>query len=64
MLKRKESNMLLAMIRNGQSMTLRQQVALTLLLSLPSMLAQITHILMQYIDASMVVDSVHRQQHP
>ena len=54
MLKRKESNMLLAMIRNGQSMTLRQQVTLTLLLSLPSMLAQITHILMQYIDASMV----------
>ena len=46
--------MLLAMIRSGQSMTLRQQVTLTLLLSLPSMLAQVTHILMQYIDASMV----------
>lgn len=54
MLRRKESNRLLEMIRGGQSMTLRQQITLTLLLSLPSMLAQITHILMQYIDASMV----------
>lgn len=54
MLKREESNQYLTMIRTGQTMTLQQQVRLTLMLSLPSILAQITHILMQYIDASMV----------
>ena len=32
----------------------RDQVLLVILLSVPSMLAQLTHIVMQYIDASMV----------
>lgn len=45
---------LLAMIRNGETMTRRQQVALTLQLSAPAMLAQLSSIIMQYIDASMV----------
>lgn len=35
-------------------MTFRQQLALTAKLSLPAMLAQVSSILMQYIDASMV----------
>lgn len=42
------------MIREGKSMTFRQQLRLTVMLSLPAMLAQLSSILMQYIDASMV----------
>ncbi|MCQ2327321.1 MAG: MATE family efflux transporter [Bacteroidales bacterium] len=49
-----KSEGLLNMIRNGQNMTLRQQVSLTLLLSIPGFFAQISHIIMEYIDASMV----------
>lgn len=45
---------LLARIRQGEQMTGRQQLALASLLSVPSMLAQLVHIMMQYIDASMV----------
>lgn len=45
---------LLAMIRDGKHMTLRQEMRLTSLLSLPAILAQLSSILMQYIDASMV----------
>ena len=46
---------LLDRIRNRQSMTGGQQFSLVALLSVPGMLAQLVHILMQYIDASMVV---------
>ncbi len=45
---------LLELIRNHGTLTTRQQVSLTAKLSTPSMLAQISFILMQYIDASMV----------
>lgn len=41
-------------IQNGESMTMRQQIALTAKLSAPAIMAQLSTILMQYIDASMV----------
>lgn len=49
-----KNNHLLALIRNGQPMTLGQQLRLTVQLSVPAMMAQISSIAMQYIDASMV----------
>ena len=45
---------LLSLIREGGKLDRKAQVKLTALLSLPSMLAQLVHIMMQYIDASMV----------
>lgn len=45
---------LLAMIRNGATLTFRQQLRLTALLSFPAIVAQVSAIAMQYIDASMV----------
>lgn len=45
---------LLSRIRNRESMSGGQQYMLAALLSVPGMLAQLVHILMQYIDASMV----------
>lgn len=45
---------LLSMIREGRRMTLRQQLLLVAQLSVPSILAQLSSIVMQYIDASMV----------
>lgn len=45
---------LLEQIRNHGELTTRQQVSLTVKLSMPAILAQISFILMQYIDASMV----------
>lgn len=45
---------LLALIRDGKSMTLRQQLLLTASLSVPAIMAQLSSIIMQYIDASMV----------
>ncbi len=44
----------ISQIQNGESMTLRQQLALTAKLSGPAIMAQLSTILMQYIDASMV----------
>lgn len=44
----------IAKIQNGERMSLREQIALTVKLSLPAILAQLSSILMQYIDASMV----------
>lgn len=41
-------------IREGKSLTLGQQLRLTVTLALPAMLAQLSSILMQYIDAAMV----------
>lgn len=49
-----EANSLLAMIREGKTMTRRQQLWLTVQLSVPAIVAQFSSILMQYIDASMV----------
>lgn len=42
------------MIREGRPMTLGQQMSLTLRLSVPAIMAQLSSIMMQYIDASMV----------
>lgn len=53
-MKRKQEDSLLAFIRNGQPMSLRQQLRLTVQLSVPAVIAQISSIIMQYIDASMV----------
>lgn len=47
-------NRLLALIRTGQPMSLRQQLRLTAQLSAPAILAQLSSIVMQYIDAAMV----------
>lgn len=44
----------LAQMRRGESLSLRQQLLLILQLSLPTMLAQLSVIAMEYIDASMV----------
>lgn len=41
-------------IQDGEELTLRQQVALTAKLAAPAIMAQLSTILMQYIDASMV----------
>lgn len=41
-------------IQNGGDMSLRQQIALTASLSAPAIISQLSTILMQYIDASMV----------
>ena len=49
-----KKDLLLEQIRNGIKMTGHDQIMLVVLLSVPSMLAQLTHIVMQYIDASMV----------
>ena len=49
-----KENQLLALIRTGQPMTLRQQLRLVADLSLPAILAQLSSIAMQYIDAAMV----------
>ena len=45
---------LLALIREGRSMTFGQQLKLTVQLSVPAIVAQFSSIAMQYIDASMV----------
>lgn len=45
---------LLAALRNGEELTLRQQTTMALQLSIPAILAQLSSIAMQYIDSSMV----------
>ena len=49
-----QTNALLALIRNGKPMTLRQQLHLSMRLSIPAVIAQLSSIIMQYIDAAMV----------
>ncbi len=49
-----QKDALLSLIREGGKMTGSEQLKLAALLSIPSMLAQLSHIIMQYIDASMV----------
>ncbi len=44
----------LARLREGQSLSWQQQVGLTLRLSVPAILAQLSSMIMQYIDAAMV----------
>ena len=45
---------LLKMVQDGKPMTLGQQLRLTVELSIPAIISQISSILMQFIDASMV----------
>ncbi len=49
-----KTDSLLSRIRKGESMTLSEQLHLTFLLSVPAIMAQLSSIVMQYIDASMV----------
>ena len=48
------NNNLLARMRSGENLTLLQQIILTLQLSAPTILAHLSTVIMQYIDASMV----------
>lgn len=52
--KRSSAQVLLRELREGQELSHYQQVNLVMRLSLPAILAQISSIMMQYIDASMV----------
>lgn len=54
MLSNRKSDALLAKIRNGSPMTQREKLNLIIGLSIPSMLAQITSVMMFFIDAAMV----------
>ena len=47
---KRETDHLLSLIRNGEKMTLGQQLRLTAYLSVPAIMAQISSIAMQYID--------------
>ena len=47
-------DLLLAQIRNGGTLTTGQQLKLCLMLSYPAILAQLSSVMMQYIDTSMV----------
>lgn len=51
---KEKTDYLLSLIRGGGKMTLRQQLRLTAYLSIPAIMAQVSSIAMQYIDASMV----------
>lgn len=54
MILEKKKDSLLSLIRQGQPMSLNQQLQLTVQLSMPAIMAQVSSIIMQYIDASMV----------
>ena len=54
MQKQKKEDILLGLIRDGRPMSRRQRFSLIARLSIPSILAQLSGILMVYIDASMV----------
>ena len=54
MMRAENTDGLLALIRDGKPMTLGQQLRLTVLLSVPAVIAQLSSIVMQYIDAAMV----------
>ncbi|MBO4350768.1 MAG: MATE family efflux transporter [Proteobacteria bacterium] len=53
-IKENSSEALLARLQNGDSFTVKQKLMLAFKLALPAMLAQISTIIMEYIDASMV----------
>ena len=52
--RKKTSEQLLSLLRDGHNLTRRQQLTLVFHLSLPAMLAQIANIVMFFIDAAMV----------
>ena len=49
-----KKDLLLGKIRSGAPLTSRQQLSLCLLLSYPAIIAQLSSVLMQYIDTAMV----------
>ena len=49
-----KTEQLLGLIRTGQPLSTKQRLQLTVLLSLPAIVAQLSSIVMQYIDAAMV----------
>ena len=49
-----KTDSLLVYIREGREMTFGQQLKLVVSLSLPAIIAQLSYIIMQYIDAAMV----------
>ena len=49
----------LALLRSGAPLSTRQQISLTLQLSWPAIMAQLATIIMQYIDAAMVLSLIH-----
>lgn len=49
-----QKDILLGMVRDGLQMTLGQQIRLAFMLSIPAIMAQMSSMLMQYIDAGMV----------
>lgn len=53
-MKESKKDILLSLIRNGATMTRSQQLHLAALLSIPAIMVQLSSIIMQYIDASMV----------
>ena len=53
-MKESKKDILLAKIRNGSPVTRTQQLHLAALLSVPAIMVQLSSIIMQYIDASMV----------
>lgn len=59
-----ETDHLLSHIKDGSPMTFSQRLSLTLRLSFPAMLAQLSSIVMQYIDAAMVVVWERRRRLP
>ena len=54
MMQAEKTDGLLALIREGKPMSLGQQLRLTVRLSVPAVIAQLSSIVMQYIDAAMV----------
>ena len=54
MLKFKQSDTLLAAMRDGRELSRMDKLKLIVALSVPSVLAQVTSVLMFYIDAAMV----------
>lgn len=50
----KKTDQLLSLIREGQQLTFMEQFKLTAFLSMPAIIAQLSSIAMQYVDASMV----------
>lgn len=50
----RKTDILLNQIRNGETLSWKSQTSLAIQLSIPSMLAQLTIIVMEYIDAAMV----------
>ena len=52
MFNKKNNDLLLASIREGKTMTQQEKLSLIIGLSIPSILAQVTNVLMFYIDVA------------